>query len=244
MKSYEGQDLMDIHWTPEPIDALSTHRLNTERDEIGQITSIQRDDVFIKELENVLGERLLKNELESFHSEQRLLAMFRARFDEDSGDKAKIQPSDVMLFDMQQSLRWLELVKNHVHLVPIAEGAAPLWENFRAKVLSRAYWLDIGDLDSQGTATSGMFRIPEPVRYCLARYEQSFIEVMGNKEVEWFHDLGKLTIELEFEHRAQLTFEVTTAQAAVLDCFQQVSRPWLLPAVFTRTAIGARLIYS
>lgn len=217
-KPYEGKDLLDPEWLPEPIDALSTHRINTEQDPIGHITSVQKDSMFIMELENVLGERLLRSDKSTFHTEQRLLAMFRARFDEQTGDRTKIQPSDVMLSDMQESLRWKEKIAAEAGFDP----SLPPWGNLHVKIISKFFWRDLRDRRPYEVDESGSLVLPRFLGNPLGRYEIEFSELTKDRCLEWFHDLGRVTMVIDFVKRASVTLEASTVQAAVLEMFSQV----------------------
>lgn len=206
--SYEGQDLLDINWIPKPVDARATHGDNTSKDDIGHVTSIQDDSVFIRELEDVLSERLLRTEHEHFRLEQRLLKMFRARFDDETGDKTLLQRSDTMLWDIMQSLEVNDqITKKFRH---------PDLPDLQVRVLSLESWHNLKDREMSG------FRMP---MNSVNRYWTTFLEAFeelaeDERYLEGLHELGRMTVELELEDRT-IKEEVTPPQASVLYAFSE-----------------------
>ncbi|GAB7351344.1 hypothetical protein MBLNU459_g2031t1 [Dothideomycetes sp. NU459] len=97
-----GLDWDDMEWTPDPIDAGPDYKKSKSEDIISFMLSLFEQADFIKEVQAMLGERLLtagpgSSELEK---EIRLVELFRGRFGAD-----KLQACEVMLRDMLDSTR-------------------------------------------------------------------------------------------------------------------------------------------
>ncbi|PNS17930.1 hypothetical protein CAC42_3889 [Sphaceloma murrayae] len=93
-------DWSDMTWQPDPIDAGPDHRLTRHNDVVHFTLSLFERDAFIKEIESILGERLLRSEDESLVIETKLVEMLKNRLGDD-----RLQAADVMLRDMRDSVR-------------------------------------------------------------------------------------------------------------------------------------------
>ncbi|KAG8625225.1 hypothetical protein KVT40_006976 [Elsinoe batatas] len=93
-------DWADMNWQPDPIDAGPDHRLTRHNDIVHFTLSLFERDAFIKEIEAILGERLLRSEDETLAIESRLVDMLKSRLGDD-----RLQAADVMLRDMRDSVR-------------------------------------------------------------------------------------------------------------------------------------------
>ncbi|KAF4548850.1 Cullin-like protein 2 [Elsinoe fawcettii] len=93
-------DWDDMNWQPDPIDAGPDHRLTRHNDVVHFTLSLFERDAFIKEIESILGERLLRSEDETLAIETRLVDMLKNRLGDD-----RLQAADVMLRDMRDSVR-------------------------------------------------------------------------------------------------------------------------------------------
>lgn len=215
-KPFEGQDLLDINWTPKPTDALPTHSETAMKDDIGHVTSIQDDTIFLQELESVLAERFLtkrngeeRETSKQYSIEQQLLEMFKARFNEETGDKMVVQRSEVMLSDMFRSR---DLNKDLD-----AQGAnrarRDLEENY-VHVLSREYWPNVRGRET----THFKSALPE---HLWSQLEENFEATTdGNMSLRRLQELGRVEIELGLQDRRP-RYEVTEVQASVIYAFSE-----------------------
>lgn len=96
--SSKALDWDDMEWMPDPIDAGPDFRRNKNEDIISYMLTLFNQADFIKELQNILGERLLKSGDPELEKEFRLVELFKARFGQD-----KLQACEVMLRDMRDS---------------------------------------------------------------------------------------------------------------------------------------------
>lgn len=209
-KPFEGQDLLDINWTPKPTDARPTHSETAMKDDIGHVTSIQDDTIFLQELEGVLADRFLRKRTgeremsRQYSIEQQLLEMFQARFNEETGDKTVIQRSEVMLSDMFRSRDQ----NKDLH-----DASTDLDENY-VHVLSREYWPNV-----RGRETTHFKSVlPEAL---WSQLEASFeANTEGNMTLKRLQELGRVEIELGLQDRKP-RYEVTEAQASVIHAFSE-----------------------
>ena len=78
---------------------------------------------FIKEMQNILGERLLRTEDSNLEKETRLVELFKSRLGSD-----KLQHCEVMLRDMQDSARIMTQVRSSLNQPSVAEVYAAMPE--------------------------------------------------------------------------------------------------------------------
>lgn len=207
-RPFEGQDLLDMNWVPRPIDARATHGDNVSKDDIGHVTSIQDDATFIGELEEVLAERMLKTEHKHFRLEQRLLAMFKKRFDDETGDKTLIQRSETMLNDIMQSLEFSDKLAGSTHPLHLSD--------LQVRVVSVESWHNLKEREPCHF-TMPMQQIQEAWELITSTFEESSED---ERYLEVYKELGSVTIELELEDRT-IKEDVTLSQASVLYTFSE-----------------------
>ncbi|KAF8473513.1 hypothetical protein BDZ91DRAFT_845934 [Kalaharituber pfeilii] len=102
-------DFDDMSWVPDPIDAGPEYRRIKGTDVVGSLISLyESKEVFVKEFQNVLAERLLEcrdydwidEGVKNYEPEIQTLELLRIRFGE-----AALQACDVMLRDIQVGAR-------------------------------------------------------------------------------------------------------------------------------------------
>lgn len=124
-------DFDDMHWMPDPVDAGPEYRKSKNSDVIGSLISLfDSKDVFVKEFQKILGERLLKNEYD-FDREIRVLELLKIRFGESA-----LQACEVMLRDILDSRR----VDTFIHkdqLLDLDDESAPA---LHTRILSHLFW--------------------------------------------------------------------------------------------------------
>ncbi|KAG9897162.1 hypothetical protein KCU86_g14209, partial [Aureobasidium melanogenum] len=99
---HKGLDWDDMEWMPDPIDAGPDYKKSKSEDVMSFMLTLFEQADFIKEVQSLLGERLLSvgyddTELEK---EIRLVELFKTRFGAD-----RLQSCEVMLRDIQDSRR-------------------------------------------------------------------------------------------------------------------------------------------
>lgn len=164
------------------------------------MVTIKEKDVFIDELRTLLGERLLKADGLSSWKEQRLLAMFKDRFED-----FPIRECEIMVKDMQDSHNYHSTVAERQS---ISSEAA---KDFQVKVLSSTYWPTLRD---------EKFELPRPMKQQIDDYGKEFQNIKKHRQLEWMNALGRVTVQLDLEDRS-ISEEVTTWQAAVIYQFDE-----------------------
>ncbi|KGQ02025.1 hypothetical protein PAAG_11201 [Paracoccidioides lutzii Pb01] len=188
----------DMNWMPDPVDVAVDYKKSKNSDVIG--------NAFVKELQKVLGERLLKNS-ENYDLEVSLLELLKLRF----GDSA-LQACQVMLNDVQSSERVDSAIRAEQKLEnkgnpPQSIDSMP---ELHAKILSRLFW---------PTLQNPQFKVPPEIASLQAKYSAGFESLKQSRKLTWLNGLGHVTVELDLEDRV-FTAEVTTWQAAVIYAFQ------------------------
>ena len=194
-------DYDDMKWMPDPVDAGPDYKKSKNSDVIGSLISLfESKDVFVKEFQNILGERLLQKEYE-FDREIRVLELLKLRFGE-----AALQACEVMLRDILDSRR----VDTFIHKdreLDLNDDSAP---KLHTRILSHLFWPSLH---------SETFFIPPEVESLQSRYSTGFENLKQSRKLTWLHALGQVTVILDLEDRT-VTEEVQTWQASVIYAFQ------------------------
>lgn len=196
-----GLDYDDMNWMPDPVDAGPEYKKSKNSDVIGSLISLfESKDVFVKEFQNILGERLLKKEYE-FDREIRVLELLKLRFGE-----AALQACEVMLRDILDSRR----VDTFIHKdkgLDLNDESTP---ELHTRILSHLFWPSLH---------SETFFIPPQVESLQSRYSTGFENLKQSRKLTWLHALGQVTVTLDLEDRT-VTEQVQTWQASVIYAFQ------------------------
>ncbi|KAL1970140.1 hypothetical protein VTN77DRAFT_6545 [Rasamsonia byssochlamydoides] len=212
-------DWDDMNWMPDPIDAAPDYKKSKGADVIGSLISLfESKEAFVKELQNLLSERLLKKRAD-FDQEMSVLELLKVRF----GDGA-LQACEVMLRDVLDSKRVDAVVRNDQGLTgkrpvtpdrSMAAAEQPPEEipQLHAKILSRFFWPTLQDQN---------FKVPDEIASLQQRYAAGFESLKQSRKLTWLNALGQVTVELDLEDRV-FTDEVTTWQATVIYAFQSPS---------------------
>ncbi|KAL7627429.1 hypothetical protein AAE478_001622 [Parahypoxylon ruwenzoriense] len=201
--SRQDEEWDDLDWVPPPVDAGSNYRRRKSEDVIGTlIGALGSPEVFIKEFQSIIGERLL-SEQTSFKQEVGVLDLLKKRFGE-----SPLQACDVMIKDIQDSARLDGVINrgavNHPDKV---DGD---W-TIHARILSRLYWPEVGE---------ERFVLPSSVTEMQKMYENIFERLKPSRKIKWLNHLGQATVELELEDRTVLE-KVHTYEAAVINAFSE-----------------------
>ena len=196
-------DFDDMEWMPDPVDASPEFKKSKHFDVIGSLISLfESKEIFIKEFQSILGERLLRKE-HDFEREIRVLELLKLRFGEPS-----LQACEVMLRDILDSRRLDATIRKDQH-----PQAAPTSPNLHTRILSHLYWPSLH---------ADTFAIPPEITALQERYAGGFEHIKQSRKLTWLHALGQVTVHLELEDRT-ITEEVQTWQASVIYAFQPSS---------------------
>ena len=214
-KDDDGElDWDNMEWMPDPIDAAPDYRKSKNTDVIGSLISLfETKDVFVKELQTTLADRLLRNKPD-FDQETAVLEHLKIRF----GDSA-LQACEVMLRDVTDSRKVDNIIRQDQGLqaqpgqpgvIPATSTEAVSDHSLHAKILSRLFW---------PTLPSQSYKIPAPIQAQQTRYEKGFMALKQSRKLTWLDSLGQVEVELDLADRV-FQDEVLPWQAAVIYAFQ------------------------
>ena len=201
---YEGGDLEDVNWMPEPIDAAEGHQADRNRDAIAHLVTIAPRETFVEALQQILAERLLRGSGLQFNNELRLLSLLKQRFEE-----LPIQSCEIMVRDMLSSqslnVEMQELLKQ-----ALADPEGQKSTDFSAFVLSKYYWPELDTVE---------FVAPDIIKQRMSEYEATFRKKKAKRKLEFLSGMGRSSVLLELEDR-KWQGDVALHQAAVIHQFQ------------------------
>ncbi|KAL0939361.1 anaphase-promoting complex subunit (Cullin family protein) [Colletotrichum truncatum] len=217
----EDLDWDDMEWIPDPVDAGVNYKRPKSEDVIGTlINALGSQDIFIKEFQHIIAERLLSTQTE-FPQEIRVLNLLKRRFGENA-----LQNCDVMIKDIQDSRRVDSIISKTIRTGYI--GGPPRRSkdlpSYHTKILSRLFW---PSLDREH------FILPPPVVEIQSRYDEEFEHLKSSRKLTWLNNLGNATVNLDLEDRT-IEKECKTYEAVVIYAFQE-DESYTGPFPFRRT---------
>ncbi|KAI0478819.1 Cullin family protein [Xylariaceae sp. FL0804] len=221
----QDEEWDDLTWIPPPVDAGSDYKRQRSEDVIGTlISALGSPEVFIKEFQNIIGQRLL-SEQSSFEQEVGVLRLLKKRFGE-----ASLQACDVMIKDIEDSMRLDGIVHRGAVNHP---GKVNRDWTIHARILSRLYWPEVGE---------ERFLLPPSVTEMQTMYEKIFEHLKPSRRMKWLNHLGQATVELELEDRTILE-EVHTYEAAVIHLFSEENKPsWAFEELWMKLEMDEDLL--
>ncbi|RYP12282.1 hypothetical protein DL767_011361 [Monosporascus sp. MG133] len=221
----QDEEWDDLTWVPPPIDAGSNYKRRKSEDVIGTlIGALGSAEVFIKEFQSIIGQRLL-SEQAGFEQEIGVLDLLKKRF----GDSS-LQACDVMIRDIQDSRRLDGVI--HRGIINHPDRGQREWA-IHARILSRLFWPDMGE---------ERFVLPPSVSEMQEAYEETFEHLKPSRKMKWLHHLGQATVELELEDRTLLE-HVHTYEAAVINCFSEENAPsWTFDDLWVKLEMDEDLL--
>ncbi|KZL87834.1 cullin family protein [Colletotrichum incanum] len=204
----EELDWDDMEWIPDPVDAGVNYKRPKSEDVIGTlINALGSQDIFIKEFQNIIAERLLSTQVE-FVQEIRVLNLLKKRF----GDNA-LQNCDVMIKDIQDSKRVDSIISKTIRTGYIGGPVRKSKElpSYHTKILSRLFW---------PTMDREHFILPRPVAEVQGHYDGEFERLKSSRKLTWLNNLGNATVNLELDDRT-VEKECKTYEAVVIYAFQE-----------------------
>ncbi|BGP47200.1 hypothetical protein JCM10450v2_003052 [Rhodotorula kratochvilovae] len=190
----EAENYNDPKWTPDPVDAPADFRKSKGADVIQLLVSIyDTKDVFIKELQVLLAQRLLAIRDYALEVEVKNVETLKTRFGE-----AALQGCEVMLKDLHDSRRVDEEVHKQIPDVPL-----------HATVVSRLFWPSF---------QPAPLKLPGQIGRAQAAYDRNFSSLKRDKKLRWLPQLGSVNLTLALRDRS-LTVDCTPLQAAAIELF-------------------------
>ncbi|KAL2756226.1 hypothetical protein ACRALDRAFT_1081828 [Sodiomyces alcalophilus JCM 7366] len=206
----EELDWDDMEWVPDPVDAGVNYKRPKTEDVIGTlINALGSQDIFIKEFQNIIAERLLSKQGE-FPQEIKVLNLLKTRF----GEQA-LQSCDVMMKDIQDSRRLDAIIARNIKAASTGWGSpdrkAGEALSYHSRILSRFFW---------PTLDREHFLLPRPIAEMQQRYDAEYEQLKSSRKLTWLNNLGTATVQLDLEDRS-VHADCKTYEAAVIYAFQE-----------------------
>ncbi|GAA5855220.1 hypothetical protein JCM5353_005046 [Sporobolomyces roseus] len=190
----EAENYTDQKWMPDPVDAPPDFRKSKGADVIQLLVSIyDSKEVFVKELQVLLAQRLLVIRDYSFDKEIENVTILKGRFGEQS-----LQGCEVMLKDLQDSQRIDQAVHSATPSIPL-----------HATVVSRLFWPSF---------QPAPLKLPGQLGRVQSDYDRTFSSLKADKKLRWLPQLGNVNLTIQLKDRS-LTVDATPVQAAIIEMF-------------------------
>lgn len=222
-KTANNSDWNNMNWQPDPIDAVSDQMKSVKHlDVIGSVISLfESKEIFVKELQVTLAERLLKNR-EDYDQETAVIEHLKIRF----GDAA-LQACEVMLRDVLDSKRLDQVIRRDQGLLGEDDKAKDKQEpELHAKILSRLFWPTLpGSVPTYGNEAEDeqTFKPPLSILHQRNLYEAGFENLKQTRKLTWNDNLGEVEIGLDFADGRTYHDRVLPYQAGVIYAFNDDS---------------------
>ncbi|KAJ2893533.1 anaphase-promoting complex subunit (Cullin family protein) [Zalerion maritima] len=209
----EALDWNDMDWIPDPIDAGQNYRRPKSEDVIGTlISALGSQDIFIREFQSIVAERLLAMGGWNVGQEIRVLKLLKKRFGEQ-----ELQATDVMLRDIHESIKLDAFISKvmypeFMNALPTPGSNPSEHIPLHTKILSRLFWPNLSRDNS--------FLVPPTVEDWMRCYESKYEKMKHNRKLNWLHALGTAEVEVELEDRT-LRIQVKTYEATVIAVFAE-----------------------
>ncbi|KAH9169016.1 ubiquitin-protein ligase [Lactarius sanguifluus] len=195
LQSAQVDDYTDPNWEPEPIDAGPDFRANKPSDVVSTLVSIyDSKDLFVKELQVLLAQRLLAVTDGNYEKERRNLEILKIRFGE-----TPLQVCEVMLKDMTDSKR----IDQHVQ----SQSSSVM----HPTIISRHFWPKF---------QSSKLRMPGQLHEIQEAYAREFMTFKPDKKLRWLSHLGSIRLEIELQDRT-VSADVPPLEAAFIELFSE-----------------------
>ena len=217
-------DWDNMNWVPDPVDAAPDYTKSKNTDVVGSLTSLfESKDIFVKELQTTLADRLLKNKPD-FDLEVGVIKHLQTRFGEST-----LQGCEVMLRDVSDSRNVDKVIRKEQAQQKRSDEPA-----LHAKILSRLFW---------PTMTDQNFNLPTPILDQQTSYEKGFETLKHSRKLTWLNSIGHVEVELHLEDRI-ITEEVLPYQASVIYAFQSQSSPLSVADLASQLDMSPTLVRS
>ena len=205
-------DWDNMEWMPDPIDAAPDYMKSKNTDVIGSLISLfDSKDIFVKELQSALADRLLKTKAD-YDQEVSVLEHLKLRFGSSS-----LQACEVMLRDVLDSRKVDNVIRTDQgmlsHTATTSRVKPSEEPQFHSKILSRLFWPSLQDQP---------YKVPPPILAAQARYSSGFESLKQSRKLTWLNALGHVDVELDLTDRI-FRDEVLPWQAAVIYAFQSTA---------------------
>lgn len=186
-------DLTDINWVPDPIDALPDFKKGKVADFVDALTSIlPLSAVLIEEFTKLFAARLLEG---SDNSDEiiKYVDNLKCRF-----GHAEFSTLDVMIKDVEDS----RAINKSIDSARLC-----------LTVLSRNYWPTLNDHGSENDYSA-------PIQDEFEEFSRAFAQLKKGRHLKFLPNMGQVEVELEFDNCSK-EFTVSPAQATVIEVFNE-----------------------
>ncbi|KAG8426880.1 hypothetical protein J3459_007712 [Metarhizium acridum] len=181
----EDLDWDDMTWVPDPVDAGPNYKRPKNEDVIGTlINALGSQEIFIKEFQMIIAERLLSNQA-GFQQEIKVLSLLKKKFGENA-----LQNCDVMVRDVYDSRRVDALLRKNLPSTDGQQANQPPPLNYHSKILSRLFWPSL---------PKAPFTVPAPVAEIQGKYEAGFEQLKTCRKLTWLDHIGTATVQLDLD---------------------------------------------
>ena len=195
-------DLMEINWVPDPVDALPDFKKDKVTDIADSLISIfDLKDVFLNEFTSILSEKLLSADLNNLESVEEHLALLKGRFGEN-----QFSALDVMVRDIKESREISSKIGNS-------------YNNFQSTILSYLYWPILSNSDF---SEHDSLRLPDSVLNQFAEYNCHFEKAKSGRNLRLLSNLGLVTLEIQRGNESSI-FRVKPFEASLVLLFDEKS---------------------
>lgn len=214
-------DLMDMHWNPDPLDAPPDFMKGKDDIVSNFISLYDNREVFVKELVDIFAEQMIRED--SVSDVMMKLELLKMRFGE-----RELQTLDVMVRDITESKR----LDKKIHEDTVR--GKPILKKFHGNILSRLFWPKFKTQNLE---------LPPVIKNQMELYSQRYGQVKPNRKLKWLPNLGTVKLEIQLEDR-HVEVDATPEQAAIIAFFQdgpkslqQVENAYSMSAAYARPII-------
>lgn len=200
------EDLVDLNWTPDPIDALSDFKKGKSTDIIESLISIfNSKEIFIHEFTKFFGEILLtihKNSLDEINNH---LDMLKLRF-----GKKEFITLDIMIKDINDSV----LINNQLEKILVKNDYKNENIKFYLSIFSHLYWSSI--LDKYKNKEKII--IPEIILKKFENFKKNYSNLKKGRGLTFISNLGLVKLKINL-NKKDYFFDVTPDKATAILLF-------------------------
>ncbi|GAA5974574.1 hypothetical protein JCM5350_001199 [Sporobolomyces pararoseus] len=213
----DAENFTDQKWLPDPVDAPIDFKKSKSADVLQLLVSIyDSKEVFIKELQVLLAQRLLEIKDYKFEKEIENVQVLKSRFGEQS-----LQGLEVMLKDLKDSQKIDQLVHHQSQQSEQTTGDRGGSLPLHSTIVSRLFWPSFQNSSTSSSNTSKL-KLPGQLGKIQSKYDELFTTLKPDKKLKWLPQLGNLDLTIEMKDGRILNVDSTTpVQAAVLELFDK-----------------------
>ncbi|ANZ75715.1 BA75_02559T0 [Komagataella pastoris] len=186
-------DLRDLHWVPDPSEALPDFKKNKISDIIESLISIfDSKHVFVNEFVSIISAQLLDLTSYDFADIAHKIDLLKVRFGEN-----EFNSLNVMIKDVDDS----KIIDMKIH-----KKCPTIPENLHSSIISHLFWPQL---------EKHKFILPLEVSNSIENYVKEFSTVKPERSIEPIHSQGRVTLSIDVSDQTR-SFTVTPDKAVVI----------------------------